>query len=69
MAFAVKLNDSTQVGIEFSDEDSFELLAGGILKVTQDRKVTYYGVGYWQQVQTLNDHPSGLMRSAKRRRT
>lgn len=65
MAFALKLNDSTGVGTEFSDDDMFEFLPDGVLRVTEGRKVTYYGPGSWQLVQTLNDHKPGHM---KRRR-
>jgi hypothetical protein len=65
MAFALKLNDLTMVGKEFGDEDAFEFLADGILKVTEGPKVTYYGPGSWQLVQTLNDHRPGF---ARRRR-
>jgi hypothetical protein len=62
MAFAVKLNDLTMAGKELSDDDSFEFLADGILKVTEGLKVTYYGPGSWQLVQTLNDHRPGARR-------
>jgi hypothetical protein len=59
MAFAVKLDDPTGVGTEFSDDDMFEFLPDGVLRITEGRKVTYYGPGFWQQVQTLNDHRPG----------
>lgn len=62
MAFALKLNDLTMAGKELSDDDSFEFLADGILKVTEGLKVTYYGPGSWQLVQTLNDHRPGFKR-------
>lgn len=62
MAFAVKLNDLTMAGKELSDDDSFEFLPDGILKVTEGVKVTYYGPGSWQLVQTLNDHRPGSRR-------
>jgi hypothetical protein len=62
MAFALKLNDLTMVGKEFGDDDSFEFLTDGILKVTEGPKVTYYGPGSWQLIQTLNDHRPGFSR-------
>ncbi len=64
MSFALKLNDLTMAGKEFGDDDSFEFLTDGILRVTEGLKVTYYGPGSWQLVQTLNDHRPG----SKRRR-
>ena len=62
MAFALKLNDLTMAGKEFTDDDSFEFLADGILQVTEGSKVTYYGPGSWQLVQTLNSHRPGSRR-------
>ena len=62
MAFALKLNDLTMAGKEFTDNDSYQFLADGILQVTEGLKVTYYGPGSWQLVQTLNDHRPGSRR-------
>jgi hypothetical protein len=67
MAFAVKLTDGTGVGTAFGDDDMFQFLPDGVLKITEGdgRKVTYYGPGFWQLVQTLDDHRPG---HTKRRR-
>ncbi|MET0701646.1 MAG: hypothetical protein ABWY93_18505 [Mycobacterium sp.] len=59
MAFALKLDDSSGVGTEFSDDDMYQFLPDGVLKVTEGRKVTYYGPGFWQLIQTLDDHRPG----------
>lgn len=36
--------------VQFSDDATYDVLAGGVLKVTCGDDVRLYGPGYWQEV-------------------
>ena len=62
MAFVLwldKPNDSSvHGGTPYEDEDAYQFLHDGVLKVTKkaDKTSTYYASGIWRSVETRNDH-------------
>jgi hypothetical protein len=56
MAFVVKFHDGDS-GTPYEDEDAYQFLHDGVLKVTKkaDNTTTYYGPGTWHSVGTKND--------------
>ncbi len=59
MSFVLNLNDPTDSGTEFSDDDQFDIDASGTLTITAAGEVTYFAPTYWRAIRTRNDHKPG----------
>jgi hypothetical protein len=63
VAFVVKLADGADTGYvhggtPYEDDDSYQFLHDGVLKITKkaDNTTTYYGPGIWHSVETKTGH-------------
>ena len=66
MAFIVTYSDHPDS--EHGDDDTYEVLQSGVLKVTSSRdgKVSYYVVDLWKSLTADGDHEEGKPRGGDR---
>jgi hypothetical protein len=67
MAFILQ-RPGISLGLGFTDDDVYEFMPDGILKVTSGDRQTYYAPGAWEWVSTTSDHVQGPSRNLARQR-